>query len=285
MIRLNYAVQTHQGKIRENNEDNFYWNGKIRADVNVNQLCYKGVEVAGQILAAVCDGMGGEAHGERASLMAVQTLKPCSVKQVQKTALASIQMANAKICDEIEKNNGKRMGTTLAALYIENDKAVCCNVGDSRVYWLHEGKFTQLSVDHNRVSLLVAEGILTQEEARRNKNRHILTQYLGIFEEEMIIKPAFSEEITLDDGDIFLLCSDGLTDMVPDEEIVEILQIGKSEEQVERLVERALEHGGKDNITAIVCQVEIEKQKSFWHRLVDKRFLRHIGNSKIKRKR
>lgn len=263
MIRLNYAVRTHQGKIRENNEDNFYWNGKIRSDVNENQLCYKGVETAGQVLAAVCDGMGGEVHGELASLIAVRALKPCSVEQVQETALACIQMANAKICDEIEKNNGKRMGTTLAALYIENDKAVCCNVGDSRVYWMHEGRFTQLSVDHNQVSQLVAAGILTREEAKRNKNRHVLTRYLGIFEEEMIIRPALSEEITLDDGDIFLLCSDGLTDMVTDEEIVEILQAGTPEVQAEVLVERALERGGRDNITVLVCQVEVIKQKGF----------------------
>ena len=282
MIRLNYAVRTHQGKIRENNEDNFYWNGKIRADVNENQLCYKGVETAGQVLAAVCDGMGGEAHGELASLIAVRALKPCSVEQVQETALASIQMANAKICDEIEKNTGKRMGTTFAALYIENDKAVCCNVGDSRVYWMHEGTLTQLSVDHNQVSRLIAAGILTREEARRNKNRHVLTQYLGIFEEEMAIRPAFSEEITLDDGDIFLLCSDGLTDMVTDEEIVEILQTGKPEGQAERLAERALEHGGRDNITVIVCQVEAEKQKGFLSKLADQSFLKYIGNRKRK---
>lgn len=263
MIKLNYAVRTHQGKIRENNEDNFYWNGKIRADINENQLSYKGVEAAGQVLAAVCDGMGGEAQGELASLIAVRALKPCSVEQVQETALASIQMANTKICDEIEKNNGKRMGTTLVALYIENDKAVSCNVGDSRVYRMHEGTLTQLSVDHNQVSQLITAGILTREEARKNKNRHVLTQYLGIFEEEMVIRPAFSEEITLDDGDVFLLCSDGLTDLVTDEEITEILQVGKQEEQVERLVECALEHGGRDNITVIVCQVEVIKQKGF----------------------
>lgn len=181
--------------------------------------------------------MGGKAQGELASLIAVRALKPCSIKQVQEMAPVSIQMANTKICDEIEKNNGKRMGTTLAALYIENDKAVCCNVGDRRVYRMHEGKLTQLSVDHNQVSQLVKAGILTKEEARKNKNRHVLTQYLGIFEEEMLIKPAFSEEITLDDGNVFLLCSDGLTDMVNDEEITKILEGGRPEEQVNRLVE------------------------------------------------
>lgn len=263
MMKLSYAVRTHQGKIRENNEDNFYWNGKIRADVNENQVCYKGVETAGTVLAAVCDGMGGEAQGELASLLAVHALKPCSVNHVHETALASIRAANAEICDEIEKNNGRRMGTTLAALYIEKDKAVCCNVGDSRVYRMHDGKLEQLSVDHNQISQLVAMGVLTREEARRNKKRHVLTQYLGIFEDEMIIKPAFSAEITLDDGDLFLLCSDGLTDMVTDEEILEILQDGRPEKQADSLVERALEHGGRDNVTVIVCRVEAEKQEGF----------------------
>lgn len=260
-MKLNYAVRTHQGKIRENNEDNFYWNGKIRTDVNENQICYKGSETAGRVLAAVCDGMGGEAQGELASLIAVRALKPCPVKLVQETAIACIQRANAEICNEIEKNNGKRMGTTLAALYIDEDKAVCCNVGDSRVYRMHDGKLEQLSIDHNRVSQLVAMGVLSPEEAKTHKSRHVLTQHLGIFEDEMRIEPAFTEEICLKGGDMFLLCSDGLTDMVTDEEIVNILQQGSPKEQADRLVEQALEHGGRDNVTVIVCQVTEEKQE------------------------
>jgi len=267
MVKLNYAVRTHQGKIRENNEDNFYWNGKIRADVNENQVCYHGTEAMGMVLAAVCDGMGGEAQGELASLIAVRALKPCPVDQVRETALACIRKANANICSEIEKNNGKRMGTTLAALYIEEDKAVCCNVGDSRVYRMHDGKLEQLSVDHNRVSQLVAMGVLTPEEAKTHKSRHVLTQYLGIFENEMVIEPAFTEEICLNDGDAFLLCSDGLTDMVTDREITEILNQGSPEEQAERLVNLALEHGGRDNVTVIVCQAEEEKQEGFLGKL------------------
>lgn len=262
MMKFKYAVRTHQGKIRVNNEDNFYWNGNIRADVNKSQLSYKGVETSGLVLAAVCDGMGGEAQGELASLIAVRALKPCSIDQVRETAIDSIQNANAEICNEIEKNNGRRMGTTLAALYIENDKAISCNVGDSCVYMLREGELRQLSVEHNQVSQLVAMGILTREEARKNKNRHVLTQYLGIFEDEMVIKPAFSEEITLCDGDLFLLCSDGLTDMVREEEMAEILQSGTPEEQADRLVQQALDHGGRDNVTVIVCQAEAKTESS-----------------------
>lgn len=266
-MKLNYAVRTHQGKVRENNEDNFYWNGRIRANVNENQVFYKGTESDGPILAAVCDGMGGEAQGELASLIAVQKLRPCSVKLVHETALASIREANAEICNEIEKNNGKRMGTTLAALYIEDDKAVCCNVGDSRVYWMRGGKFEQLSVDHSRVQQLITMGLITKEEARTHKSRHVVTQYLGIFEEEMVLEPAFTKEICLKDGDIFLLCSDGLTDMVTDEEIAEILKSGGPEEQTNKLVDRALEQGGRDNITVIVCCVEEAKTDGFMEKL------------------
>lgn len=256
MTKLTYAVRTHQGRVRENNEDNFYWNGKIRSDINENQIFFKGTESDGPTLAAVCDGMGGEAQGELASLIAVRALKPCQVEQVRETALACIRKANANICNEIEKNNDKRMGTTLAALYIEDDKAVCCNVGDSRVYWMRDGKFEQLSVDHSRVQQLIAMGLITKEEARTHKSRHVITQYLGIFEEEMVIEPAFTDVICLKDGDLFLLCSDGLTDMVTDEEIAEILKKGSPEEQTDRLVNLALEHGGRDNVTVIVCQVE-----------------------------
>lgn len=273
MLRLTYAIQTHPGKIRESNEDNFYWNGRIRADVDQKQDGAEGREniFSTPVLAAVCDGMGGEARGELASLIAVKNLRACPFSEAQSTARASIQRANAEICDEIEKNDGRRMGSTLAALYIEKDRAVCCNVGDSRVYQLRKDVLTQLSVDHNRVQQLISLGAITPEEARTHKSRHVLTQHLGIFEDEMILSPAFSEEIVLEPGDIYLLCSDGLTDMLTDEEIREILcSIFSAERQTELLVEKALERGGRDNVTVIVIRVdEAEMKKTLWSRMLD----------------
>lgn len=100
--------------------------------------------------AAVADGMGGEDSGELASLLAVRALEPCSFEQMGKTAQISITRANSHICNQIKKNGSRRMGSTLTALYIDDGRALCCNIGDSRCYLLRDEMLTLLSTDHNR---------------------------------------------------------------------------------------------------------------------------------------
>lgn len=255
-LNIEAAVRTHTGRIRANNEDNFFLDDAIREDVTVGESrdCVSATDR--WFLAAVADGMGQEERGELASLITVENLYSCPFHRMRETALDCVQQANRQICDEIEEHGGGQMGSTLAALYIDKGKALCCNVGDSRVYLLRDGRFTKLSVDHNRAHQLVSLGVLTPEQAESHPSRHQLTQYLGIFEEEMLIEPAFSQVIVLKPGDQFLLCSDGLTDMVTEEEIADRLKEGGDpESQVEDLVNLALEHGGRDNVTALVVQV------------------------------
>ena len=242
------------GRVRSNNEDNYYLQGQIRQDVEQlnTRAQYVGADTCA--LFAVADGMGGEAQGEFASLTAVKSLRPCSVEQVNAAAQRSINRANALICREMDRI-GRRMGTTLAALYIDNGRAVACNVGDSRVYLLRDGILTQLSTDHSQVQQMIDLGILSSEAARTHPNRHVLTQHLGIREDEMILQPAFSEELELRVGDTFLLCSDGLTDMVDDADILEALSSGTSEHRAQTLVELALAAGGRDNVTVLVASV------------------------------
>lgn len=264
---LNAAVRTHVGRVRENNEDNYDLCGICRENVDQKEASASCCCGANRFLAAIADGMGGEAYGEIASHIAVKTLQPCAFSKVKETALNSITRANRAICNEIEKNGGRRSGSTLVALYLDSKKAQCCNLGDSRCYLLRNGEFTQISTDHNKAAQMVAFKILTPEQAAKHSSRHELIQHLGIFEEEMILEPAFSPAINLEDGDKFLLCSDGLTDLVSDAEISGILSENAAPEQLtEQLVHLALERGGKDNVTVLIVRVQRD-ERSFLQRI------------------
>ena len=148
------------------------------------------------------------------------------------------------------------MGTTFAALYVDKQEAVVVNVGDSRVYRLHQGVLRQLSHDHTLVQSMVKLGVITREQALTHRDRHKLTQHIGIDETEMIIEPAISDRILLEVGDTYLLCSDGLTDMVSDKEIQRLLGMGKSSlDTANMLIKAALKAGGNDNITVLVVRL------------------------------
>ena len=238
------------GLKRKNNEDNYYLNSEYKADTDVSKAEFYEISKAKRNLYAVCDGMGGEEYGEKASLIAVETLKSFQNTDFEKSVNDYINTANNSICEFITENNGKRSGTTFAGVYIDGNKAYSYNVGDSRVYLLRDRKLIRLSVDHTRVQQLVNMGILTEEEAKVHKDRHVITQYLGIFPDELEISPHVSDVIELKEGDVFLLCSDGLYDMVDDCDIERILK-GKRDikDACKRLIETALENGGKDNVT------------------------------------
>lgn len=169
-----------------------------------------------------------------------------------------VQSANKNICTYIKNNNGERMGSTMAALCIspKEREAVAANVGDGKVYLFRDGRLKKLSEDHNQAQSMVNIGIITEEEARTHKDKSKLTQFLGIFQNEMIIEPFLSDNIMIRKNDIFLLCSDGLTDMLTHKEIEEILS-GKNGagSKVRSLVECANQKGGNDNITVILAQV------------------------------
>lgn len=253
-MNIQASVVCHVGCVRSGNEDNYYLQGQIRQDVEQpnTRAQFAGPDTC--VLFAVADGMGGEAQGEFASLTAVKSLRACAMKQVRAAAARSINRANALICREMDRI-GRRMGTTLAALYMDAGKAVVCNVGDSRVYLLRGGSLIQLSTDHSQVQQMIDLGILSPETARTHPSRHVLTQHLGIRAEEMLLQPAFSEELELKSGDTFLLCSDGLTDMVEEDMICAILSSGEPEHQTQALLERALAAGGRDNVTVLVAAV------------------------------
>ena len=269
-VKMSAAVSVNKGKVRSNNEDNFYLNGQYLTPKNRDKTASYIDDSNREIgLYGIFDGMGGEALGEEASLIAAETVfkahkKAESGSSSDKTVLSAIKDANAAICKKILESGEKRIGTTFVALKIENDTARVYNVGDSRVYRLRNGELTQISVDDTTAQRLVNMGMITKEKAKTHEDRHKLTQHLGIFPNEMVIEAHKSQELELKKGDKFLLCSDGLTDMVEDEKIEEILKkSADSEETTKLLVDEALANGGKDNITVmVICILSNSKQRS-----------------------
>ncbi|MDO4816429.1 MAG: protein phosphatase 2C domain-containing protein [Bacillota bacterium] len=257
-MKIESIAITNVGKIRDNNEDNFFLCGRYKEDVGENTLICSCDTAAEEYLFGVCDGMGGAQYGELAALIAVKAMAKYA-KHFDADCQKCIDEANGLICDEITNRGGRRIGTTFSALSIKDGVARGYNVGDSRIYMLRGGKLSQLSVDHTQVQMLVNQGIITPEAAKTHRDRHVLTQHLGIFPDEMIIEPYSTGEIGLQAEDMFLLCSDGLTDMVEDEKICEILSAGDdTAATANRLVDTALSNGGRDNVTVVLVKASKE---------------------------
>lgn len=244
---------SHGGCIRKNNEDNGYVHGYYRKNDNEFAWNYE-TEAADTMLLSVFDGMGGEENGEVASRVAAQEMWSMRNQTFSKHLSEYINNAGR----EIRKFAGKaNTGTTYAAISIENDIYHFSNLGDSRGYLFREGKLRRMSKDHNMVEKLFQMGILTEEQAKKHPDRNRIYQYLGMKEDEdgTIMDPYMAEPVLAYKGDISLLCSDGLTDMVEESEISAILCQKKTlEEKAEQLKEEALANGGVDNITILLVE-------------------------------
>ncbi|MBR3995882.1 MAG: serine/threonine-protein phosphatase [Clostridia bacterium] len=263
---ISATVVSNKGKVRTNNEDNFFLEGYYLTESNRNKPCtYSKTFSNGSHVFAVFDGMGGEECGEEASLIASQVLAAHSDKAFFDEPTADkfceniIKEANKLVCKRIRETGLKRMGTTCVIACIYGNKAKIYNIGDSRAYLLRNGELCQISIDDTVVMFMVENGEITLEEAATHKDRHKITQHLGIFEEEFSIETHASEEIVLDTNDKLLLCSDGLTEMVSNERIGCVLGSNDSEKSAKALVKEALNNGGVDNTTTLVIGVEKPK--------------------------
>jgi protein phosphatase len=228
------------GRRRESNEDEFL------------------VEPALDLY-VVADGMGGHAAGEVASRLAVDSLKQSLAPPRDRSAAVSlqdaVQQANERICDSIQEHADQRgMGTTVVAMLVDNGRAVIGHVGDSRAYLLRDGSLRRLTSDHSWVNEQVKLGLLSDEAAQRHPMRNIVTRALGSRTE--VTAEVHEEGIRADD--VFLLCSDGLNTMVPDDEIEGVLRRFRQDPEgaCRELVMRANERGGEDNTTVVVVRVE-----------------------------
>ncbi len=241
------GAKTDLGRVRENNEDKFEFYVPEDEDV----LARKGS------LYAVADGMGGHAAGQIASELALKTVigqyyDESASSSIDSSLRAAVQTANVMIygaAQAIVERNG--MGTTMTALVIRGEEAFIAQVGDSRCYRLRGNKLEQLTEDHSWVNEQVRRGGMTREEAEQSPFRNIITRSLGNFP---TVEPDIFQE-NVQAGDVFLLCSDGLTGEVSDDEIRDVLRDSATSEAAWKLVELALEHGGKDNVTVLIVAV------------------------------
>lgn len=265
MIKYRVIAISETGAVRDNNEDNLYLNSEWRhgSEVNVPYWHYLD-KTADASLFVVCDGMGGESYGEEASLIAVSGLSAVEDRLIHssKQDFAELMqsyllMVNQEICNRIRAHHGLRMGTTFSSLLIRHRTARCINLGDSRIYLYRRDKLRQLTVDQTQAQKLADLGLISQSEVKTHPEHNRLVQHLGIFPNEYNLEPALSPEIELAIGDCFLLCSDGLTDMLSDENIRKILSTSKDIKlAAEDLVQKAIIAGGKDNITVILLRID-----------------------------
>ena len=239
------------GKIRKNNEDNFYFDGKCLEPDNegLKHPVYLLEPLKNGLCLAVFDGMGGENFGEVASFAAARAMQQTERKFAdffipeRKYLNRLVAQINNDVVKEAERLKTRHIGSTMAALYFTSRSVYVCNLGDSRAYRLRNGEFLQISHDHVD-SRPVSSG-----------RKAALTQHLGIDSEEVLIEPYIAKG-ELKRGDCYIVCTDGLTDMLTNFEIADILISSKdTDESTNRLVSAALEKGGKDNVTVIVCRI------------------------------
>jgi PPM family protein phosphatase len=237
-LALHYALQSDVGLLREGNEDSAY---------------------AGPRLLAIADGMGGHAAGEVASAVAISAIAPLDAKGLTEPAemldalAAAVASARGTLHDmSLADPATEGMGTTLTALLWSGDQVAICHIGDSRAYLLRNKNLYQITTDHTLIQSLVDEGRLSQEAAASHPQRSLIMRALqGSTDSD--------PDLTMHEallGDRYLLCSDGLTDVVSDQAVFEtLMEVPDADEAVARLIEQAIENGGPDNITCIIADV------------------------------
>ncbi len=242
------------GTTRKINQDNYYINGEILRDPHRRQVAAKGEFEQG--IFAIADGMGGESDGEFASLCAVQSLQ-----KLQDRADASfeeirdcVNKANEEICRKMART-GKQSGTTIVLAAVTDREVSIYNIGDSKCILIHEGKLMQLSRDHTVTAQMIDAGLMTPAQAKNDRRSHQLFQHLGIDPEEMTLSVYAQEKIPFEPRDLLLLCSDGLTDGLSEEQILEMVRQNHSHDTLAKeLVAAAMENGSKDNVSVLAIR-------------------------------
>ena len=233
--------------------------GRVRQD---NQDDYRAGELPGDAAwALVCDGMGGARGGREASQSACDVIERCFQEQYGqclpgeeenflKKALVS---ANRFVFQKaLREESLAGMGTTAVCALVRSGRVYLCHAGDSRAYLFRDGKLAQLTHDHSYVQELVDCGTITPEEAEHHPQKNIITRALGV---DYRLSPEFTMA-AVRPGDILLLCSDGLTNAVPKDQLEQLLRTGRFYDLPDTLVQTANANGGPDNITALLLGVE-----------------------------
>jgi len=247
-MQISYGTGTSRGRVREQNEDSF-----TVIDCRQN----------GFMVFAVADGMGGMDFGDLASKTAVDIVEstfgscdknPNTIKNIRESLFSLFNRINIEIINQSnEKESIAGMGTTMSLCFIENEWVNIAHIGDSRIYLLRGSEVIQLTKDHSYVENLVDTGRITREQARNHPDKNIITKALGI---DMEIQADFCRE-HLRKGDRLLLCSDGLTNELDDEEISRIAGTDETPASAAgKLLEKANESGGRDNVTVLLVYID-----------------------------
>jgi len=242
-VMIEYYCISHPGLLRDINQDNFFCRGEyLPSDNNgTSGMIHGNAPSDASSVFAVFDGIGGGTRGEMAAYIAAQDLDTYELCGKPSDALVGFcRDANGKICDYGKENGIRNIGSTCAMVLAERKKLHICNIGDSKVMRCSKGKFTVLSKDH--VSGLPSGA------------KPALSQHLGIPESEFLIMP-HTEKCSYRKGDIYVICSDGLTDMVSFDEISLILSQNDGADAAQILLDTALANGGRDNITFILLYI------------------------------
>jgi serine/threonine protein phosphatase PrpC len=262
-LRIDIGAGTDVGRVRDSNEDSF----RIVSEQN---------------LFILADGLGGAAHGEIASTMAVEAIAAHCQEAIQNPSLplngnvrddlsdktnrlvSAVLHANRMIYDASLADDALHgMATTVVGIWVDQERLSLAHVGDSRVYRLHAGHFEQLTCDHSVVAEQVRIGMITREDAEQSPLQTMLTRALGTQANVEVDV----EEYSISTGDSFLLCSDGLSRMVSDEIIAHTIENSThAQGAAERLIELAREAGGSDNITVVLLQLKLNGLRG-WRRL------------------
>jgi PPM family protein phosphatase len=270
LIQVDVSALSHTGHHRDNNEDHFLVSKASRSLQTITTSLPDG-DIAAQVdevnyVMVVADGMGGHAAGEVASRMAITKLiklaletpdwilrvEADNTREIKRRSRTRVQKVGAMIVEQGQRDPAlKGMGTTFTLVRSLGRDLMITHVGDSRAYLLRGRQLHRLTRDHTYAQLLVDIGELAPADVASSQHRHVLTNALGGSTEEVQVD---TDRAVLEDGDRLLLCSDGLTDLVDDEKILEMLRdSASSKEACERLVKEALDRGGRDNVTVIVA--------------------------------
>ena len=274
-IGVEVGAKTDRGKVRKNNEDHFLV-ARLAKSMFVCKTSLPGdagthlSEELGYMM-VVADGMGGAAAGEHASALAVQSVEQFVLNTLKRflhlggpeqhalyTELREgLERADRAIIERARRDPALHgMGTTLTMAYSIGSDLFIVHAGDSRAYLYRDGSLQQLTKDHTLVQLLVTGGALKPEDAKKHHSRNVVTNVLGGPEAGVL---AEIRKVTLADRDQFLICSDGLTEVVEDDAVAAILREAESADVAcDRLVARAIERGGPDNITVVVARYRFE---------------------------
>ena len=268
MFKFTCAASTKTGK-RPVNQDN-YMLGNLYAPQDHADLRNNAQgKTDHPFFVAVADGMGGEASGEKASFETVRVLAAVSnrlrndFESNKRIVHDSVLQANDAICNVMRNENIRSMGSTVVTLLLQDDKCSYTNLGDSRLYMLRNGELVQLTKDHTEGQAMVDAHVLTEEQLKTHPSRNRLSRHLGILREDMMIDTPVYPDITLQDNDKFLICSDGVCGVLSKEEMSKILSMSATTvAKAEILVASSIDAGSRDNVTALVVEIAADEADS-----------------------